>query len=67
MRAVKPGDRVRVTRTVYLNPLAKVGILARPGEIATVLEWVNAGTMRVYLQEDVAKEFLLRSDEGEPL
>lgn len=60
------GDRIRVTQVVYSNPVAKLGILARPGDIAVIDEWVNAGTMRVQL-EGTGATLLLRNSECELL
>jgi hypothetical protein len=66
MKTAGPGDRVRVTQTVYRNPATQTGIMARPGDIAIIAEWVNAGTMRARLESDDS-ELLLRSVECVPL
>lgn len=59
MVVIKPGDRVAVKVPVYRNPVAATGQLASPGDIVTVLEWVNAGTMKVRRDSDGA-QFLHR-------
>jgi hypothetical protein len=61
-----PGDRVRITQPVYSNAGGNRGLLAKPGQIATVLKWINAGAMRVRLDDD-GSEFLLHSVQSEPL
>jgi hypothetical protein len=65
MLVVKPGDQVRVTSVVYRNPQARIGIMAQPGQTATVLEWVNAGAMRVELDDGTTA--LISTKECEPL
>ena len=66
MPTVQVGDRVRVITTVYSNPVGKVGILATPGQIAVIEQWVNAGTVKVHL-EGTNDTFLLRNVECQPL
>lgn len=65
MRIVRPGDKVRVIKTVYGNPAAALEIMARPGDIAVVVEWMNAGTFRARLAND--EPLLLHSSECEPI
>lgn len=59
-------NRVRIITTVFSDLVANRGVLAKPGQIATVLAWINAETLRVRLDHD-GRQILLRKVECEPL
>lgn len=65
MIEVKAGDRVRITAAQYFDPASKTGLMANPGDIALVEEWINLKTIKVRSQD--GGTFLLPSTDCEPI